>query len=103
MANKVTTTINVVLYSDGASTTFSFDLLKDTYMVNSGDGSNGSGRQVNWFSQDPKSSIPTGVQSLTQSIGGITYTASLSGTVVTVTLSAALAAGGWGIAVYPTF
>lgn len=105
MANQVTTSIAVIMYSDGSSTTFSFDLLKDHYFIVSDDLTPAEGAPINWFASDLKSNPPTGVQPLSQTIPSTaqTYTASLSGTVVTITLSAAVPVGGYGLAVYPTY
>lgn len=106
MANAITCSIDVVMYADGTSDTFSFDLLTDSYSVSNG-GATGSddARSVNWFSEDPKSSVPTGVQAVTTDLEAtdLTYTASLSGTVVTVTFSGTVPAGGYGLEVFPTF
>lgn len=103
MANQVTTSLAVIMYSDGASTTFSFDLLKDHYFIVSNDLVPSDGNAVNWFAADIKSNAPTSVQSVSQTVPSTaqTYTSSLSGTVVTITLSAAVPAGGYGLVVYP--
>lgn len=106
MANKLMVNIAVAMQSDGSSTSFSFDLAKSPYAINSGSGDNEDldliGEQKNWFIEDAAKSQPTGVIT-SYTAYGITITASLSGTVITLAFSAALAAGNYSIPVFLLF
>lgn len=74
--------ISTGVYGNGTDTVFVLDLLKDPYNV-IGAGNPG-GPVENWFSKDPRFSLPTGVQN-----PGSSNTVSLSGTVVTYTFATA--------------
>jgi hypothetical protein len=106
LANQLTTGIAVVVLTDGVSSTFSFDLLKDQYFLFSNVDTPAEAKAINWFASDPKCNAPTSVNSSAMSVpggGGLTYTASLSGTVVTITFSAAPPVNGYGLNVYPIY
>lgn len=106
MANQVTTGIAIVMVADGTSTTFSFDLLKDHYFLFSNVDTPAEAKAINWFATDLKCNVPTSMNSTAFPVpgyGSITYTASLSGTVVTITFSAAPPAGGYGLNVFPIY
>ncbi len=53
MANQLSVTVGVAILLDGSSTSFSFDLAKDPYVVTSGDpngpSANVIGEFENWF------------------------------------------------------
>lgn len=106
MSNQLSVTVGVPVLFDGSSTTFSFDLAKHPYAITSGApngiSSEQLGQVVNYFTQDqidrlafglPASVKPTGIVT-SGSLNGISFTASLSGTVVSVTFSSAPPAGG---------
>lgn len=106
MANQMTTGVAIVMVADGTSTTFSFDLLKDQYFLFSNVDTPAEAKAVNWFASEPKCNAPTSVNSTAfpvPGMGSITYTASLSGTVVTITFSSAPPAGGYGLNVFPVY
>lgn len=96
MANQLSVTVGVPVLFDGSSTTFSFDLAKDPYAITSG-APNGNteqlGQVVNYFTQERLATKPSGIVA-SGSLGGVNFTASLSGTVVTVTFASAPPAGG---------
>lgn len=97
MANQLSVTIGVPVLFDGTSTTFSFDLAKDPYAITSG-APNGqtegnATKIVNYFTDTPLGRQPSGVIS-SGSLNGVNFTASLSGTVITVTFASAPPAGG---------
>ncbi len=106
MANQLSVTVGVAILLDGSSTSFSFDLAKDPYVVTSGDpngpSANVIGEFENWFIRDGRASRPTGIIS-SGSLGSINFTASLSGTVVSITFASAPPAGGAELAVFLLF
>ncbi len=82
MAIQKETQVSFTVVGDGTSTSFTLDLLADPYSVST----SGSLAVMNWFSTDRKASSPTGIGSVQyQGGGGINPTATLSGTIVTVT------------------
>lgn len=88
MSIKLYQQIGFGVVGDGSSTEFSFDLLKDPYVVFGNGASSPSVGVENWFSKNPAASRPTGVLNYTTS-SGPSFTASLSGTLVTLTFSSA--------------
>jgi len=106
VANKRVVTINVGMIADGVSTTFSFNLIKDPYSLDSGNGGNLTvpiiGEQINWFTNSPRASVPTGVLTPV-SAQGQTYDVSLADNVVTLTFTSAPPAGGYSLPVYLTY
>lgn len=102
MANQLSVTLGVPVLFDGTSTTVAIDLAHDPYGVSFGD-PEGSVEGlltgfVNWFSQSPLGNLPVGVVSPANG-----YTASLSGTTLTLTYATAPAAGGTTVAIYLLF
>ena len=78
LKNGVLVTVNLV--GDGTSVSFSFDLLKDPYFLN-------NTNVANWFAVDRKAPEPIGIFSSSND-----YTATLVGSVVTITFTVAPAA-----------
>jgi hypothetical protein len=83
-------TLLLELLGDGSSLSYSFDLLSEPYLFTS-TGEAEIGKIQNWFADDRpayRSVAPSGVDTTAQDAPwGGTYTASLSGTIVTVTFS----------------
>jgi hypothetical protein len=65
------------LVGDGSTTSYNLDLLNDPYFVVIGSGGQSI---VNWFSENLRTSQPAGVNTNTAG-----YSATISGTVVTIT------------------
>jgi hypothetical protein len=78
MAIQKAVNIVIRIIGDGSTTSFDFDVNQDPYFVE-----HSAGDIQNWFSENPRTSFP----SAASAGGGIT--ASLAGSVVTVTFSTA--------------
>jgi hypothetical protein len=78
MAIQLRNDIVISFIGDGTSTVFSIDLSKDPYVSN-------AGPLINWFATEKKTSMPVSAVSADSSISSV----SLSGTILTMTFSAA--------------
>lgn len=80
MAIQKVVNFTVSILGDGSTTVLTIDLLRDPYIINDG----AAGTVENWFSRIPQSSWPIGVAS-----NGSFYTATLNGSVITLTFGTA--------------
>ncbi len=91
--NAIAVSLSVV--GDGVSSTFVFDLAKDTYSISSPTGS--AGQIINWFTEDRKSPLPVAVRALSA------VTATLVGTVITLTFSTPPSSSATSVLLYLLF
>lgn len=86
--------LDLDVIGDGTSTTFSFDLLKHPYSVTGAGATDIAFALQNWFEEDQKNQQPVALSSYVL-LNGIAsgLTASLSGTVITLTFATAPANG----------